>query len=96
MNSRVYFLVFTNTATNEAKLFEAYRIADDLDEIIINEIGNYFDTSFHGLTKTFIWERRKDLNGYEFSVVALPYEPFLNFKDNVSSYSIVHNFNSKI
>ena len=86
LNSRVYFFVVTNIITyDEAKLYEAYRITDDhSQELIINEIGCYFDTSFKTLTKTFIWERRQDLNGFEFSVVALPHETFTNFQNNVS------------
>ena len=84
LNSRVYFFVVTNKTNNEAILFEAYRIGDRSDELQIHEIGSYSDNGFQTLTKTFIWERRKDLKGYEFSVVALPNEPFLNFQNNVS------------
>ena len=85
LNSRVYFFV-TNISHDEAKLFEAYRIGDHSEELIINEIGSYFGATFQTLTQTFIWERRKDLKGYEFSVVALPNEPFLNFQNNVSIF----------
>ena len=83
-NSRVYFVVVTNATYDEAYLFEAYRIADHSQELIINEIGWYLGTSFKTLTNTFIWERRQDLNGHEFSVVALPHEIFSNFQNNVS------------
>ena len=87
LNSRVYFFVISNKTNDEAKLFEAYRIGDRTEELQIHEIGSYSDNGFQTLTKTFIWERRKDLKGYEFSVVALPNEPFLNFQNNVSIFS---------
>ena len=81
------FIFNTNKTNDEAKLFEAYRIGDRTEELQIHEIGSYSDNGFQTLTKTFIWERRKDLKGYEFSVVALPNEPFLNFQNNVSIFS---------
>ena len=84
LNARIYFLVinYYTTITENGSLFEAYRIGEN-SELLISEIGQYFNGQFQALTKEFIWERRKNLYGHEFKVVALENPPFLILNNTV-------------
>ena len=90
LNARIYFLVinYYTTITENGSLFEAYRIGEN-SELLISEIGQYFNGQFQALTKEFIWERRKNLYGHEFKVVALQNPPFLILNNTV----IIQNTN---
>ena len=91
-NARVYFLVINNLDQELGTLFEAYRISTSI-EITINKLGRYEKNNFYDLTKKFIWERRNDLKGHQFGIVALPNIPFLNYdKSNKVNHILIYLF----
>ena len=87
-NARVYFLVINDLDQELGTLFEAYRISTSI-EVTINKLGRYEKNNFYDLTKKFIWERRNDLKGHQFGIVALPNIPFLNYDKNNKVNSIL-------
>ena len=71
LNSRVYFLV-KNDFTKNCTIYEIFRVHYST-EIIINDIGKFdVNSKVIDFTEDFIWNRRRDLHGYQFSIVALP------------------------
>ena len=71
LNSKVIFLV-KNDFTKNCIIYEIFRVHHST-EIIINDIGKFNVNSIViDFTEEFIWNRRKDLHGYQFSIVALP------------------------
>lgn len=71
LNSKVYFLV-KNDFTKNCTIYEIFRVHHST-EIITNDIGKFdVNSKVIDFTEEFIWSRRKDLHGYQFSIVALP------------------------
>ena len=71
LNSKVIFLV-KNDFTKNCTIYEIFRVHHST-EIIINDIGKFdVNSDVIDFTEEFIWNRRKDLHGYQFSIVALP------------------------
>jgi hypothetical protein len=82
LNSKFYCLVVTGDKVTSmtALLFEAYRIAVG-GQLIIKQIGFVKDKQLQYNNSDFIWERRQDLMGHEFKIVALPNFPFITFNE---------------
>ena len=71
LNSKIYFLV-KNDFTKNCTIYEIFRVHQST-EIIVNDIGKFdVNSKVIDFTEEFIWSRRKDLHGYQFSIVALP------------------------
>lgn len=86
-DSRIYILVVVGNSskdTQTSQLFEAYRIGTT--DLVIRQLAALTNGSFIFSDFTFIWERRRDLKGHTFNIVALEGIPFteLNTATNVN------------
>ena len=84
-SSQVYSLNQDNSIT---VLKEHYNIGEESSRNpqVIKEIGYYMENKendgWFSFTSTYIWERRKDLQGYEFSAETLDQTPFADYEVN--------------
>ena len=86
LNSKIYFLV-KNDFTKNCTIYEIFRVHQST-EIIVNDIGKFdVNSKVIDFTEEFIWSRRKDLHGYQFSIVALPSTVKITYVNQVRLYT---------
>ena len=95
LNSKVYLLV-KNDFTKNCTIYEIFRVHHST-EIIINDIGKV-DVSSNKIdfTEEFIWNRRKNLHGLQFSIVALPSTVKITYVNQVIRIDYIHVYNAII
>ncbi len=90
VNSKVYPLLISGPVSNASVvLYESYRIGDTSKPILSRRLGYYDGVKMHFTNSDYIWERRRNLDGYKFKVSAVSSPPFvfLNHANVTKLYS---------
>ena len=85
LESQIYFLDYKSNASETTVMTEVYRTWDDMPLTVrpVLQIRN----SVVEFKATFIWNRRKDLQGLNLNLVYVAYKPFIFQPDSSSAYT---------
>ena len=83
VNSKTYSLVISGRLEKSAivVLYESYRITNH-SKILSNKLGTFSNGKMHFGKEVYIWERRRDLQGLQFTISVVESPPFIYLNED--------------